>query len=62
MNENELYPKEGDECPHCKKHNFEKIGTIVFINGNEPYSNDHLMCDNCDSTYNIRNLKNENKK
>ena len=40
--------KEGDECPHCKN------GILELVRGTEPelpYTDDHLMCNKCDSTY-----------
>ena len=39
--------KENDVCPHCKK------GKLEIINADEPYSDKHLMCNVCDSTYPI---------
>jgi calcineurin-like phosphoesterase family protein len=38
-------PKAGDTCPYCK------AGELTDIPGVHPYSEDHLQCLNCDSTY-----------
>jgi hypothetical protein len=43
------YP-DGD-CPHCKE------GSIEPVKGTEPYSEDHLMCNKCDSTFNKEEKK-----
>jgi hypothetical protein len=40
--------KVGDECLICDK------GKLELVGANEPYTNDHLQCSNCDSTFNIR--------
>jgi uncharacterized protein YbaR (Trm112 family) len=34
-------------CSFCKK------GQLEFIKGTEPWDYDHLMCNNCNSTYNL---------
>jgi hypothetical protein len=50
--ENKKYLKEGDKCPHCMDNpNITDIGTLEIIPANEPYSDEHLMCNRCDSTY-----------
>lgn len=33
-----------DHCPECK-------GILQFVEGDEPRTIDHLMCDKCDGTY-----------
>jgi len=38
-------PVEGGLCNHCND------GFLKFINGVEPYNEDHLQCEKCDSTY-----------
>jgi len=40
-------PKENDTCPHCGK------GILQLIKGDHPYNIDHLMCNECFSTYNL---------
>lgn len=40
-----------DECPHCKE------GSIESVKGTEPYSEDYLMCNKCDSTFNKEDKK-----
>lgn len=39
--------KEHDRCEHCG------IGTLEIVLANEPYTDDHLICNWCDSTYNL---------
>lgn len=39
----------GNICPHCKN------GILQYVGPNEPYSNAHLQCERCDSTFNIEN-------
>lgn len=34
-----------ERCSHCKE------GTLELITGVDPWSVDHWMCDECDSTY-----------
>ncbi len=34
-------------CPHCKK------GNLIYVYANHPYNDEHLICKECDSTYNI---------
>ena len=36
---------EEESCPHCKQ------GKLSPIKGNEPYDPDHLMCEECSSTF-----------
>lgn len=43
--------KEGDHCPWCMKYIPEDVGILEGIVGVEPYSDAHLMCSVCDSTY-----------
>ena len=44
--------EENDICPHCVE------GTLETVIANEPYnSTDFLMCNQCDSTYNIKEIK-----
>ncbi len=40
--------KINDICPHCKK------GKLKYAYANFPFSDEHLICDICDSTYNIK--------
>lgn len=35
----------GDVCPYCQK------GILELMEANEPWSIEHLMCDECNSTY-----------
>jgi transposase-like protein len=44
------------KCPNCKTGNLEKA------TGTEPFNQDHLQCDNCDSTFNIEEIKDSEKK
>lgn len=50
--------KPGDKCPHCGK------GILIIILEDFPYTIDHLMCDQCDSTYCLEEERkaNENNK
>lgn len=32
-------------CPHCK------TGDLMIVRGYEPWTDDHIMCDRCHSTY-----------
>ena len=40
-----LNPREGDLCPHCR------LDTLEHRVATPPYSDDHLICPHCDSTY-----------
>lgn len=52
MEKEKVFLKEGDKCPHCTENpNITDIGTLEIIPANEPYSDEHLMCNKCDSTY-----------
>lgn len=37
--------KENDCCEHCGN------GLLQLVKGNAPYTEDHLMCEWCNSTY-----------
>lgn len=37
-------------------------GILEKVNGTEPYNQDHLQCNNCDSTFNIIEFENKIKK
>jgi len=39
--------KEGQDCPHCNE------GTIEFASGYKHWDSDHLMCDECLSTFGL---------
>jgi hypothetical protein len=39
------------KCLKCTSGNLEKV------TGTEPYNQDYLQCDNCDSTFNIDELE-----
>jgi hypothetical protein len=41
----EANPEEDDDCPHCK------VGTLVVVEGREPWTSNHLQCTECCSTY-----------
>lgn len=41
------------KCPKCTS------GIIEKVNGNEPFNEDHLQCNNCDSTFNIEEINTE---
>ena len=49
-------PQLNDDCPHCIKHReeFKVIGKLNLIKAYEPYSDAHLCCGNCSSTYLLR--------
>lgn len=41
----DIKPKEDDVCPHCNK------GTLVLVLADVPWTDNHLQCSVCDSTY-----------
>jgi len=43
--ENEIRHEAGDYCSHCA------TGRLIFIQPDEPWSNGHLQCSDCDSTF-----------
>lgn len=43
-----VVPVEGGLCPHCEQ------DILVYCAASEPWSDEHLICPFCDSTYNIR--------
>jgi len=42
-----------DKCPNCIKNNMDKIGRLVYMYEYFPYSDEHLWCENCNSTYSL---------
>lgn len=44
-------PSKEDLCPFCK------IGKLVIVSENEPWNCEHLICDRCDSTYELDSIK-----
>jgi len=42
-----------DKCPNCIKNNSKKIGRLVYMYEHFPYSNEHLWCKECNSTYSL---------
>jgi len=53
---NDRKPQLNDKCPHCINHEeeFGEIGYLYLIETYEPYSEAHLCCSNCSSTYLLR--------
>lgn len=49
--------KEGSRCPNCvsisRSAGEHPVGKLDLVYGNEPYSEDHLMCPVCESTYHL---------
>jgi hypothetical protein len=43
-----------DLCPHCKEHGIEPNGILCLMREQFPYTTDHLSCNKCGSTYNLK--------
>lgn len=41
----EIVPERGDICPQCDR------GELEFVKPDEPWTQGHLQCDRCDSTF-----------
>jgi hypothetical protein len=42
-----------DQCPNCIKYNLEKIGKLQYMYEHHPYTNEYLLCVNCNSKYSL---------
>jgi hypothetical protein len=48
-----MKPQINDICPNCIKNKIETPGRLVYMYEHFPYSDEHLWCKTCNSTYSI---------